>query len=448
MEQCDRLIEKITITFLCFFIIIYSGSLSCVFAQDRPIEFPSSPNPVGSGARALGMGGAFIAVADDATAASWNPGGLIQLRKPEFSIVGASLHRIEDNTFGRHPEGNGEQTVSEDIHLNYFSAAYPFPCLNQNMILSVNYQHLFDFKREWNFSTLRSSLTHDFREEYDYALDGGLSAFGIAWCMQPRAIPQISLGVTVNFWEDGLEENEWNARLTERQTKTSKKTGQSNTIEVHKSDRYAFSGINANIGFLWDVTGKLKIGGVLKTPFEADLDYEYVRPKGSAYVTGHSKSGKMKMPMAYGIGAAYRFSDEFTASLDIYRTEWDDFVFRNSGGEDISPITGELAKDSDIDPTCQVRMGMEYLFIDRLTSKSIVPLCLGLFYDPAPAEGEPDDFFGFSIGSGFSDGEHFTFDIAYQYRFGNNVGDSILKEWGFSQDIREHTLYSSLIIYF
>ncbi|MCJ7810524.1 MAG: hypothetical protein MUP26_09715, partial [Desulfobulbaceae bacterium] len=43
------------------------------------MEIPSSPNPVGSGARALGMGGAFIAIADDATAASWNPAGLIQL---------------------------------------------------------------------------------------------------------------------------------------------------------------------------------------------------------------------------------------------------------------------------------------------------------------------------------------------------------------------------------
>ena len=42
---------------------------------------------IGSGARAFGMGGAFIAVADDATAASWNPGGLGQLERPEFSFV-------------------------------------------------------------------------------------------------------------------------------------------------------------------------------------------------------------------------------------------------------------------------------------------------------------------------------------------------------------------------
>ena len=37
---------------------------------------------LGSGARAYGMGGAFLARADDATAASWNPAGLSYLRVP------------------------------------------------------------------------------------------------------------------------------------------------------------------------------------------------------------------------------------------------------------------------------------------------------------------------------------------------------------------------------
>ena len=44
---------------------------------------------LGSGARAYGMGGAFLARADDATAASWNPAGLSYLRLPEVSLVGA-----------------------------------------------------------------------------------------------------------------------------------------------------------------------------------------------------------------------------------------------------------------------------------------------------------------------------------------------------------------------
>ena len=44
-------------------------------------------NLTGAGARAAGMGGAFIGVADDATAIVWNPAGLTQLHHPEASVV-------------------------------------------------------------------------------------------------------------------------------------------------------------------------------------------------------------------------------------------------------------------------------------------------------------------------------------------------------------------------
>lgn len=90
------------------------------------IKINSSPNPVGSGARAVGMGGAFIAVADDATAASWNPGGLIQLETPEFSIVGSCDISRDDYDSKSHPEASGMNEITR-YDLNYFSIAYPLP---------------------------------------------------------------------------------------------------------------------------------------------------------------------------------------------------------------------------------------------------------------------------------------------------------------------------------
>src|SRR5262252_10917364 len=64
-------------------------ALAC--AATASAQVGVSFNRTGSGARAAGMANAFIAVSDDGTAASWNPSGLAQLRKPELSIVTTTI---------------------------------------------------------------------------------------------------------------------------------------------------------------------------------------------------------------------------------------------------------------------------------------------------------------------------------------------------------------------
>ncbi len=48
------------------------------------------------------------------------------------------------------PECAGLHSVSE-WDINYLSAVYPFHLLNRNMVVSLNYQHLYDFNREWKY---------------------------------------------------------------------------------------------------------------------------------------------------------------------------------------------------------------------------------------------------------------------------------------------------------
>ena len=438
--------SKTGYVFLIGFLMVLSIHLCqpAIAQMIQRVEPTSSPNPVGSGARALGMGGAFIAVADDATAASWNPGGLIQLEKPEVSLVGAVFHRVEDNEFGTNPEASGSQSVTE-ANINYFSVAYPFTLLNRNMIVSLNYQYLFDFSREWNFPLVQSSAGLSVNQNIDYDQNGNLSALGLAYAVQ--VTPRFSFGFTLNFWEDWLGMNEW--EQTTQQQGTGNLAGSDFTFESVNQDRFTFNGFNANLGLLWGISDKLTLGAVLKTPFTADVNREsiftsFVSLNPPSPPTVSTEPLKLDMPMSYGIGIAFRSSDRLTISGDIYRTEWQDFVFTDSKGNETSAISGLPVGVSDVDATIQVRLGAEYLFIKP---DYVIPLRGGVFYDPAPAEGSPDDFYGFSLGSGFARGR-FIFDIAYQYRFGRNVGTSILQNLNFSQDVDEHTLYGSIIYHF
>jgi len=72
---------------LCFLLLLPSLS----FAQNSNLIF-AQPNTFGIGPRAIGMGGAFTAIADDASAAYWNPAGLSQISSYEISISSAPVY--------------------------------------------------------------------------------------------------------------------------------------------------------------------------------------------------------------------------------------------------------------------------------------------------------------------------------------------------------------------
>lgn len=462
-EVMKKTVHAIETSFLSFSIMMFLFiQLNSAFA----FEFATSPNPVGSGARAMGMGGAFIAVADDATAASWNPGGLVQLKTPEMSVVGNWFHKTEDNDFGHHPEACGTERVSE-ADLNYLSVVYPFSLFNRNMVVSLNYQKLYDFTREWDFRFTECSVDaplpgysvmtiHD--RKWHYEQSGGLSALGIAYCIQ--IIPQLSLGLTLNIWDDDLTHSEWEENIhgTSITSQTlflwgSPTPSISEEPESYEEkNKYLFDGFNTNIGILWRPADELTIGLVFKTPFTADIKYEHqIRGSGADSkppTPSCTEKHKLDMPMSYGIGLSYRISGDFRVSADVYRTEWEDYIYTDSKGKETSPITGKSEHESDIDPTHQVRIGMEYLFVDQ-KSHYVIPFRAGVFYDPVPAQGSPDDYYGFSLGSGFGLGR-WVIDIAYQYRFGNDIGASLnpTPELDFSQDVKEHMVYSSLIFHF
>jgi long-subunit fatty acid transport protein len=424
-------------------------------------QINASPNPVGSGARAMGMGGAFIAIADDATAASWNPGGLMQLERPEFSFVFTFQHRRKELDFDFQRGMDGSMEVYRE-DLNYFSVAYPFMAFNKNMIVSLNYQRLYDFYDELEYDEEINSLSSSgvfahVKLHEKFRQTGALKAFAPAYAIQ--LTPALSIGATFNFWTDELGyDNQWESR---RETTAAASVHVNPTTILKQTARIVnhetnkdFRGFNMNFGFLWHINRVVTLGGVVKTAFTGKVTRKTTITSTAAFdrttpipqVPYRNRENiEMHFPMSYGLGVAFRLSDACTVALDVYRTDWSNYWVRSQGRK-TSPITGGRRSDAHIHDTTQVRAGCEYLFV---LEKTIIPLRFGLFYDPEPSTKHNDDFYGISLGTGVSIGPA-VLDCAYIYRFGRDVrGDVLAREQGKPTfDVDDHSIYVSMIYHF
>ncbi len=396
----------------------------------------------------MGMGGAFIGVADDATAASWNPAGLVQLEKPEMSVVYSLFARQQTYSSDIHPEIESVNRMDAN-GINYFSIAYPFELFKRNVIVSLNYQRLYDMNKDVNFNYTWDVGGDKLYDNIKFKQQGYLYALSPAMAVQVS--PGFYLGATLNFWGDYIGNNGWQS------TYSSTKSGNLPPGSVIMKDRIEktveFKGINAHIGFLWNFHERLTLGGVYKTAFDARL-----RSKTSEFASQNwldiplysedsahsSERFTMQMPASYGLGLSYRHSDKWTLALDVYRTDWSTFLLKNSAGNTINPVSSKPISEGRLKDTTQIRVGTEYLFIK---DKYVIPARFGLFYDPEPQTGYLDDYYGFSLGTGYARGR-FAFDIAYQFRFGNNVSADIPFIAGRKVDIKQHTLMASVIYYF
>jgi len=486
--------------------------LSAGVSAAQEVEITSSPNVVGSGARALGVGGAFIAIADDATAASWNPAALIVLRKPESAMMVSYEDR---ERFG----------TANYYDFNYVAVSYPFTLLRRNMIISFNYQRLFDFNSEFENvmydrvslekspfmpfvgSIITQNVTtrrEDLRIEQD--VTGDVGAIAPAFAVQ--ITPELSFGFTLNFWTDGVVNDGYDSTYKERQSgyfsldtyfyddangngvgEESEFLGitpgnQNKWVSETTIDRtYDMWGVNANLGLLWSATSHLTVGAVYKFPFTAtaDFDYDYKRIQ-RTYDAGagewntsvteqsYDRRYKIRFPAVYGLGAAWRFNDNFTVAADVSYTEWDKFVVQEYekvgrggayplgvggdkyiAGKRTSAVNGVATGDADVDGVMTARLGAEYLFI---LPKTIIPARVGFAYDPEPARGSPDDFYAATCGTGVMLWDRLIFDLAYQYRWSESAtlatatdGDGKLLD-EYHGAVAQHQILLSSILHF
>ena len=442
------------------------------------LEINTSPNVVGSGARALGMGGAFIAIADDATAASWNPGGLTQLERPEISLVLSHKWVGEEFESRYHPELDRAHHVSFE-EINYASIVYPIPWTigGRNLVISLNYQQKYDFDRDLNLryrdiTALPFGNIAAIRSRLEYRQRGSLASISPAFGFE--LTQRLSLGAVMNLWDQSLlPDNEWEVHRNIRNTALiNGRMFPGSLVRLTIEEQFKnFRGTNYSFGAFYRATERLHFGLVYHTKLNADVDYERIeRTRIGNY--GYKRRERPKQytfPSAIGVGVAYRFpNDKLTLSLDITRREWDQFIIydpqnRSFNRQRLSGVTGLPVSASNVKPTYTVRLGGEYVLVnDRKPVQHYLPsFRAGLFYDPEPSggrkdqwygldsgNGRPDDYFGVSVGAGLLIKNRVNLDAAYTYRWGSGVRNDTFGLPSTDADVRQHMFYLSTVIYF
>ena len=381
------------------------------------MEFSFS-NP---GARSLGLGGAFVALADDATAAFANPAGLVQLSQPEVSIEGRSWSYSTPYTrSGRisgEPTGWGidvnpgsitarsEEKVSG---LSYLSLVYP----KDRWSLAI-YRHQvsrFEFSSETqglfaipNFGEPGTRREHDRR----VSLAFDLASYGLAGGL--RVTDSLTIGLGVVYFDleiqgtEGVYAFDSLDRFFLPNSYRAERNYENRSYDLGDADW----GLTA--GLLWRVSKNWSVGGVYRQGADASalgvtissgqLDPD--RPPGTIK---ERVTTPVSFPDVFGLGLAFRSAnDRITVGIEWDRVEYSDILSSLS-----------LEHYLQLDDVNEVRTGFEYAFLD---ARPMIALRTGIWLDPDHRMRAVDaDPFSEALFRAGSDEVHFSLGLGLVFR--------------------------------
>ena len=357
------------------------------------------------GARSLGMGGAFLGLADDASAAEANPAGLTILRKPEVSIEARNyLEQQLFTTSGTFPEV--ERTAfthhSRAVNLTFGSFVYPIknkftvggyyhetlnnegagyvvatedpitgvvtnvpnfylPAENSQPIGGpITRQECLDRRRNLNspFACLEYRI-----DPFVSALEVRQRTFGLAGAWQVH--PKFSVGATVRHQR--FRESAFTFRFTPVGSQlVPKQIVVQATAEVDDNGEVAIveeTDTTFAVGFKWSPLNRVSLGGVYKKgpQFDAPLFYA---DSATNFDFGVVANTSFHMPDIAGLGISVRPIDPLTINVDAVRVTYsnlvDDFVSINSA---VRALSEQPFEAQDV---TEIRVGAEYFFTTKV----------------------------------------------------------------------------------
>ncbi len=361
--------------------ILFAGSIllftqSAIFAQTNSEAMAAMQfNFSIPGAHSLALGGAFLALADDATAAYTNPAGLASLAAPEVSIdvrnwrykhvfTGGNVTRDGVVTIDDLPEGEAEDIVAG---LSFFSYVYP----REHWAVAFYRHELANF--EANFES-PGTLVDGIRLLPPTTIAYDLDIVNAGVSAAYRLSPDLSLGIGLSYYEFTLDS------ITNR-------TEDDGTLSFQIQEGFD-SDWSIAAGFLWAINDTWSVGGVYRRgpKFEfgsingrygiyPDPTFPDAPPRD---VIDHTVVAEYPVPDVFGLGIAVKPTDAIRIAFDYDRVEYPDLVRHMVDVFGLDVTSAELDQFR-IDVAHEFHLGFEYFFLERRIPFAVR---VGAWYDP------------------------------------------------------------------
>jgi long-chain fatty acid transport protein len=335
---------------LTFAVALGLASPAAQAVDAAPASAMMRMNFASPGARAAGMGGAFIGLSDDSSTAFLNPAGLLLLPNKEITL----------ETRYRSPElpdaawiNKGGSSTKSSTDLSYASFAWPLP--DRRIGLGFFYGQLSSFKGDMN-ATGGQQGTVTLDDTYygaSFAFQPTTSLrLGVSLQQMRRSLTDISSGVI------GKDANDQDIRQY--------------VVTHTRDDDWAY-----NLGMHWGINENWSLGLTYRsnsefisercwevnTPCTTTFSNEELRTMdiGVPGSTGYDiRGGSTVIPSAIALGIGFRPSDRLTLALDIARINYSQQVSE----ADIPKLDVFFASSQldwlKADDSTDVRLGLEY----------------------------------------------------------------------------------------
>ncbi len=338
------------------------------------------------GARAAGMGTAFLAVADDPSAILHNPGGITQVNGTQ--IYGGITALEIDSSF---KDGSGN---TEDTEPNIYLPPHIFLTHrpeSSNITLGFGFHSPFGIGgREWPVDGLTRYV----------ATEGVISTIAMNPTIAFKVNPELSLA----FGLDYLQAMSVNEMMLDQSAFTSP-----DGIFRIEGEGSAWGW---NVGSLWRVTPAFRIGLAYRSGISVGMDGDLtitdiappLQPSFGGDTFGTGADATLEFPEIIGIGTALDWIDRWTFAFDIELVRWSSFDEIRTDFEVEVPAGGIVDQTAypDWEDSWQIKLGLEHHLSGRTSLRGGYAFVQTFVPDKSIEAGNPDsDQHSFSFGYGY-----------------------------------------------